>query len=206
MKYIIDTEVLEKNNLSLTEFGVLLFYAGGGEGIIQSSVCENLWKKGYLIKDVNSYCFDSFKFEELQTILAEGSNKKSENKRAEELAPQIRSLFPEGYKIVLIGNIQKKYPWRDSDRVIANRMKVFFKRYGKKYSNEEILNAVKNYVSSFNGNYSYMRVLKYFIWKDEVKINADGDKYVDEVSDLANWIENMSTETCNNSEWTANLK
>ena len=48
-------------------------------------------------------------------------------------------------------------------------MQKFFKLYGNKYTDEQILKATQDYVSSFNGNYSYMRVLKYFILKDERK-------------------------------------
>ena len=51
-----------------------------------------------------------------------------------------------------------------------------------------------------------MRILKYFIWKDEVKINSDGEKYVDEVSDLASWIENEGQEENLNTEWTSTLR
>ena len=51
-----------------------------------------------------------------------------------------------------------------------------------------------------------MRILKYFIWKDEVKINSEGVRYVDEVSDLANWIENAGQEDSLNDNWTTNLK
>ena len=83
-------------------------------------------------------------------------------------------------------------------------MKKFFKLYGS-YTDEQILEAARKYVASFNGNYSYMRVLKYFIWKDEVKIDGEGNRYVDEVSDLANWIENSGQANSLTSDWTSNL-
>ena len=35
-----------------------------------------------------------------------------------------------------------------------------------------------------------MRILKYFILKDEVKIGEDGNRYVEQVSELANFLEN----------------
>ena len=51
-----------------------------------------------------------------------------------------------------------------------------------------------------------MRILKYFIWKDEVKINSEGDRYVDEVSDLANWIENAGQEEDLRNDWATTLR
>ena len=50
-----------------------------------------------------------------------------------------------------------------------------------------------------------MRILKYFIWKDEKKVNEEGKNYIEEVSDLASWIENEG-QSDYNSEWTAELK
>ena len=48
-----------------------------------------------------------------------------------------------------------------------------------------------------------MRVLKYFIWKNEIKMNSEGKRIVEEVSDLANWIENSDTLVNNN--WSSTL-
>lgn len=66
---------------------------------------------------------------------------------------------------------------------------MFFKMYDK-YDDATIIDATKKYVESFNGSYEYMRLLKYFIWKDEKKLNSDGGYYVEEASDLASFIEN----------------
>ena len=41
---------------------------------------------------------------------------------------------------------------------------------------------------------------------DDVKPDADGNRYVDEVSDLANWIENAGQEECLSNDWTSILK
>ena len=84
-------------------------------------------------------------------------------------------------------------------------MKKFFKLYDNTYTDEQILNATKNYVTNFNGNYNYMRVLKYFIWKDEKKLHEDGKMGVVEVSDLANYIENADSTNDLKDEWTSTL-
>ena len=85
------------------------------------------------------------------------------------------------------------------------RLKKFFKRYGNKFTDEQILEAARSYVASFNGNYHYMRVLKYFIWKDAKKEDADGNLYVDETSDLATLIENAGAIDSIKEDWTTSL-
>ena len=49
-----------------------------------------------------------------------------------------------------------------------------------------------------------MRVLKYFIWKDEKKLNAEGNIYIDETSELASLIENEGQKDVNN-DWSTQL-
>ena len=88
---------------------------------------------------------------------------------------------------------------------LAKSLKKFFKLYGNKYSDEQILNAAKKYIESFNGRYAYMRVLKYFIWKDERKVDSDGNGYVNEVSDLATFIENAGQEQNLKEDWMSTI-
>ena len=49
-----------------------------------------------------------------------------------------------------------------------------------------------------------MRVLKYFIWKDERKTNSEGVGYIDESSDLATFIENKSSDDFRQ-HWTSSI-
>ena len=87
----------------------------------------------------------------------------------------------------------------DSIKELADKLKSFFRRYGE-YTPEQILEATQRYVASFNGNYTYLRLLKYFIWKDE---NKDGETL--QVSQLADWIENKGSVNPLNSDWTTIL-
>lgn len=50
-----------------------------------------------------------------------------------------------------------------------------------------------------------MRALKYFIWKDEKKMGSDGIKYIEEVSDLASYIENAGQEDDLKRDWTSTI-
>lgn len=85
---------------------------------------------------------------------------KNGNLSLEELANELREIYPKGKKP------GTAYMWRDSTALIVKRLKAFIKKYGE-YKHEDILMATKKYVTSFNGNYTYMQLLKYFIFKDE---------------------------------------
>ena len=134
----------------------------------------------------------------VSTILLDSDIKAPSPDRLENLATQLMEIFPKQKKLGTC------HYFRGNRKDIILRLKKFFKLYGK-YTDEQIVTAAKKYVESFNGDYSYMRILKYFIWKDEVKINSEGDRYVDEVSDLANWIENAGQEEDLRNDWTSSL-
>lgn len=134
----------------------------------------------------------------VSTILLDSDVKAPSPDRLENLATQLMEIFPKQKKLGTC------HYFRGNRKDIILRLKKFFKLYGK-YTDEQIVTAAKKYVESFNGDYSYMRILKYFIWKDEVKINSEGDRYVDEVSDLANWIENAGQEDDLRNDWTSSL-
>lgn len=111
-----------------------------------------------------------------------------------ELADKLRSIYPEGK---MAGT---SYYYRCNKADIVRKLKSFFRRYGE-YTTEQIIEATQRYVNSFNGNYTYLRLLKYFIWKDE---NKDGETL--QVSQLADWIENKNETNANNTDWTTTLK
>ena len=194
MKYFIDTEVLKLNNLSLAEFGVLLYFADKKNTKSLEDLSYSLWEKGYLTKEVENYSFEVHSFEKLQTILAESTNEDSVNKRAEELADKLRSIYPKGK----IPNTNYYYKSNKSD--IINKLKTFFNKYGTQYTDEQIINATQKYVNSFNGNYTYLKLLKYFIWKDE-RLKGESVQSL-----LADFIENENVEDISNSDWTATLR
>ena len=194
MKYFIDTEVLKTNNLSLAEFGVLLYFADRKNTKSLEDLSYSLWEKGYLTKEVENYSFEVHSFEKLQTILAESTNEDSVNKRAEELADRLRSIYPKGK----IPNTNYQYKSNKSD--IINKLKTFVNKYGVQYTDEQIINATQKYVNSFNGNYTYLKLLKYFIWKDE-RLKGESVQSL-----LADFIENENVEDISNSDWTATLR
>lgn len=118
----------------------------------------------------------------------------------EELAEEMQSLFPSGKKE------GTKVYWKGNKRELTLRLQKFFKLYGNSYTKEQIIRATVNYVEGFNGSYSNMRVLKYFIWKDDRRMMEDGNIKVIELSELADHLENIEQEVSTRSDWTSSLK
>ena len=102
------------------------------------------------------------------------------------MANKLKELFP-------AGNKSPGHPWRGNTKEIVNKLKRFKTIYS--YSDTEILNATKHYVGNMENNL-YMRVLKYFILKQ----NNEGE----EISDLASYIENADEQIRN--DWAMDLK
>lgn len=96
------------------------------------------------------------------------------------LANKLREIFPKGKKP------GTAYQWRDSTNNIALRLKAVVKKYGVNFTDEQAIQATKKYVQSFNGNYTYMQLLKYFIMKNNMM-----DR-VDDTSQLLSYIENLN--------------
>lgn len=121
-----------------------------------------------------------------------------EGKRFENLADKLRELYPEGKKA------GTQYYWRDSKQMIIKKLKALIKKYGDCFKDEDAIEATRKYVASFNGNYQYMQLLKYFILKNVVK---GGE--VEETSQLLSYIENMNqqdVDTQQQIDWETELR
>ena len=197
MKIEVSDEICKKYNLSIEEALVLI-----GLKYSSQEVFQKLNKERFLL-DLGSSIFNEetkYKLsrkanEALSCILAESTNavaKRSTN--IEELADKLREIYPNG-KI-----FNTNYYYRCNRQDIINKLKTFFKMYGTKYTDEQIINATQKYVNSFNGNYTYLKLLKYFIWKDE-RLKGESVQSL-----LADFIENESSEDTTNTDWTVELK
>ena len=196
MTITINEDVCESLGLSMPEVLALALVKTGTDIPL---LFANLEDKKAIVKDMfNKYLVTMGYDERLSSVLLDSDKDRQPQDRIELLASQMMELFPALKKA---GSSQY---FRGNRKDVTLRLKKFFKLYGNKFSNEQILAATKKYVESFNGNYTYMRVLKYFIWKDEKRVDSDGMGYVNEISDLATYIENNGKEF--NTEWAANLK
>lgn len=197
MKIEVSDEICKKYNLSITEALVLI-----GLKYSSQEVFQKLNKERFLLDLGSSIFNEETKYrlsrkanEALSCILAESTDavaKRTTN--IEELADKLRDIYPSG-KIY-----NTNYYYRCNRQDIINKLKTFFKMYGTKYTDEQIINATQKYVNSFNGNYAYLKLLKYFIWKDE-RLKGESVQSL-----LADFIENESAEDTTNTDWTIELK
>ena len=199
MNYIINEDICKEKGMDLPSLLAVLLVK---TGVNITELFNNLINKGILVKDISS---DGFlvtqNWDSVCSDILLSADKAVPSE--DQLLPLVNSLmeiFPPGKKE------GTTIYWKGNKKDNRERLQKFFKLYGNKYSNEQILEAAKKYVESFNGQYTYMRALKYFIWKDEKKIGSDGKKYIEEVSDLASYIENAGQEESLNSDWTSTLK
>ena len=199
MKITIDEDVCKKYGMTMSELlmillvklGVNILELGEQMADVQMIVPHDTENGKYLVTQrwndtVENIILDSDKY--TQPI-----------DRLDQLVIELQKIFPEGKKE---GTSQY---WRGNKREISLRLKKFFKLYDNTYTDEQILTAAKNYIETFNGQYNYMRVLKYFIWKDEKKLTEDEKIQVVEISDLANYIENANSINDLKDEWTSTL-
>lgn len=200
MKITIDEEVCTNMGMTISEvLAVLLVKTDVDIGELFNSLKEKevLVPKNTLLGES---LFITQKWDDIVcNILLTSENTIPSEDRIEKLASELMQIFPKGKK-----EGTNTY-WRGNLKDTKLKLKKFFKLYGTKYTDEQIIEATKKYVDSFNGNYSFMRVLKYFIWKDIKKQDSEGKYYIEEVSDLATLIENIDQDDFSLNDWTVNL-
>lgn len=196
MKLTIDQTILDKNNLTIEEFLVLFLSAREVDiGVISQSLVA----KGLADKDLFSSgkLVISDKVKDLISTISIDSDKNVIDKDSEftELATELREIYPAGRKD------GTTYMWRGTTAEVAKKLKTLVVKYGYTINREDVLKATKEYVNSFNGNYRYMQLLKYFILKS-VK-DADGN--VDIKSELMSLIENSDQIDAQRDDWVSNM-
>jgi len=199
----LNSQVIEKSGISVSEVITLLTLVNHidipaslmqlqTKGLISPSyttIADRVVQSGYFV--TNKGCTL------LETVLLDSDRLTGSpiiTDRIDTLVAQLQAFFPKGKKD------GTTFYWRGNKPDIRRKLQSFFKRYGDIYSDTQILKATEEYVHSFNGDYRYMRLLQYFIWKDDIK----GGIRVS-VSELASYIENAGQEDNNNSDWTKTL-
>lgn len=196
MKLTIDQTVLDKNGLTLEEFLVLFL---GAKDVDIESVSQSLIAKGLADKDLfsNGRIVISDKVKDLVSTISIDSDKNVIDKDSEftELATELREIYPAGRKD------GTTYMWRGTTAEVAKKLKTLVVKYGYTINREDVLKATKEYVNSFNGNYRYMQLLKYFILKSV----RDADGNVDIKSELMSLIENSDQIDAQRDDWVSNM-
>jgi len=187
MKITIDEKVCTKHRMTSQEVLIALAVRVGG---FEDSI-ENMVSREILVDD-KVYKVSQYWSDVLDEILADSSGavEKSDEELLK-LAQQMRELYPQGKMKDRYGRMTPYY-YRCNNGEVVKKLKKFFTIFGN-VSDEEILDATKRYVASFQGNYTGMRLIKYFILKDDVKPGEDGN-HVEQISDLATFLENKENE------------
>lgn len=118
----------------------------------------------------------------------------SEDARFEALATKVQECFPK-QKMMYANGTASPFYFRCNKTEIKNKLKKFLTIYGE-VADEDIIDATKRYVASYAPkSYRGMRLAKYFIMKDDRKLMADDEIHVEEISDLATFLENKTEDT-----------
>lgn len=192
MKYVIDEAIAEKMGLTLPQVLLLMFLKTGSD--VNWTLAE-LMDKSAILKvgtPPNRFALTQRWNDLCDNILLISDKSIPTEDEIMPIAEKLMQIFPQGKKP------GTPYYWKCNKREVMLKLKSFFKLYGRAYTEEEILNAARRYVDSFNGDYRFMRLLKYFIWKKDV---AEG-----EVSELATFIDNEGQEDDTGDSWINELR
>lgn len=202
MKYVISTKALKDKNLKEEEVLVALLIRVCDD---IPGLLERLSNKGYIKKNDDlfgkGYQINETFLNRVRAALLSNDPDVPKEDVLDNLASKLMELYPRGKKAGTTSY------WRGNKKEIREKLQKFYKLYGNKFTDEQIIEATRKYVASFNGNYSYMRVLKYFIIKDEKTENSEGRCSINQVSDLATLIENAGQENSSlDNDWSAELR
>lgn len=182
MKITLDEKTCLKNKLTLQEALIAAAVSMGN----YKSVFDNMINRhilGIMGQSVDSKWKDTIK----NLIDAEDA-------RFEALAVKVQECFPK-QKMMYANGTASPFYFRCNKTEIKNKLKKFLTVYGE-VSDEDIIDATKRYVASYAPKgYRGMRLAKYFIIKDDKKLSADDEVHVEQLSDLATFLENKTEDT-----------
>lgn len=198
MTVCLSKEGCQRNNVSIGEALLLLSIHNNADLDVAQ---KELIRKGYITADRNDlfqqvgWRLTNKGTEVIDSVIVDSDKKSKPDERLTQLATRLKEVFPKGKKD------GTNYYWADGVALIVRRLKLFFRKYGDTYTDEQIVKAAEKYVQGFNGNYTYMRLLKYFIFKE--KVGAAGE--VEGDSELISYIENAGQEENLRNDWTSTI-
>ena len=133
----------------------------------------------------------------------------SDEQRLETLALKVQDCFPK-QKLMYANGRESPFYFRCNKTEIKNKLKKFLDIYGE-VSDDDIIDATKRYVDTYAPKgYVGMRLAKYFILKDNKRLTADDEVHVEQLSDLATFLENKSEnkpqDIVNGDDWLLNSR
>lgn len=198
MKIILSAEGCNKNQATLGEALLLIAYLNkvdfeSSQDFLIKKGCITAAERDFSLQQ-NNWRVTRKGTELIDSIILDSDNSEKSEEELLDLAGKLKEIFPIGKK-----EGTSNY-WAEGKVLIVKRLKTFFKKYGTDYTDEQIINATKKYVESFNGNYQFMRTLKYFIFKDK---DVAGER--DYSSDLLNYLENAGNKEILRNDWMSTM-
>jgi len=175
MKFTIDEDVVRKTStpdgvtLTLPEIVTLLLTKLTDN---PHEMIDDLYNRGILVKS-HTLLYQPLKpFVKynnlLQKILLLSDNSIPSESALTPLAKALKEIYPKGRK-------SDSVYWQDGLSATVDRLKSLYKHFPeiKEYSQDQILEATKAYISLFPEDKTYMRTLSYFLWKRDETLSSD---------------------------------
>lgn len=195
-----------KNKLTLQDVLIVLAIR---EGKVKEAV-NNLIAREVLVERNGEYYVTQHWNEVIDVILCDSVNKGVDlsDERLLVLAKKVQECFPV-MKMRYANGTDSPFYFRCNKTEIKNKLKKFLTVYGD-VADDDIVDATKRYVATYaSKGYLGMRLAKYFILKEDRKLMADEEVHVEEISDLATFLENKSEEEesiVNGDDWLMNSR
>lgn len=199
MKIVLDSKMCLKHKLTMEEALIALALRGSKSYV---DTFENLIKREILVYKDEKYYITQHWSDVIDEVLADSSGKVTKtDDELIALAVRLQECFPKAKMRDRFGR-ETPFYYRCNKTEIKNALKRFFTYSSyKNASDDEIIDATRRYVASFKGNYSgKMRLAKYFVWKNDIKLKEDGTGYIDQLSDLETFLENKESDDVTTSD------
>ena len=178
-------EILKHYNVTIKEFAILLFIDAGlnnldcikdvFQKLLKNKICfkrDNVkstkyylnWRSEDLLNDIIDECNKYLKMKIQGINITEDCI---------ELAHRLQQLYPKGKRPGC--SVQ----WRGNKFTIARKLTIVKKQLHINFTDEEAINAVQRYIDSFNGVYTYMECLEYFILRERPEFKSNFISYLE---------------------------
>ena len=201
MKITLDEKVCLKHKLTLQEALIALAVRAGST----NEAVKNLLAREVLVERNGEFLITQHWNDVVDEVLCDSSNNGLDlsDERLLALAAKVQECFPIR-KMRYASGQESPFYFRCNKTEIKNKLKKFLTLYGET-SDEDIIDATKRYVATYEPKgYLGMRLAKYFILKDDRKLGADEEVHVEQLSDLATFLENKGSEEeepANDDDW-----
>lgn len=208
MKIVLNEKICLKHRLTLQELLVALAVRGGK----MNEVVNNLVSREVIVERNGEYYITQHWNDVVDEILCDSANNGMDlsDERLLALAKRVQECFPVMKMRNAYGQ-ETPFYYRCNKTEIKNKLKKFLTVYGD-VSDDDIVDATKRYVATYaSKGYVGMRLAKYFIIKEDRKLHADEEMHVEEISDLATFLENKTDEEetsdiVNGDDWIVNSR